>query len=177
MPLVKQILDAELKKRGVDGQQPPLRALRLLAPGAVPARHASAASRRSTSCSRSTAGAAAATSASRRWPRSSRRAGTSSILKRRARAAAGHQRPLPRQHAAGRHLLGRAARAGRRDHAREAHRARPGGEEVRPLHEDHRRAAHRSVRRARRAAAADLGASWSTPASSAATPTARRCAR
>jgi nitrite reductase (NADH) large subunit len=38
----------------------------------------------------------------------------------------GHQRPLPRQPPARRHLLGRAARARRRDHAREADRHRRG---------------------------------------------------
>ena len=38
--------------------------------------------------------------------------------------AAGHQRPLPGQHPARRHLLGGAARAGRRDHARSADRSR-----------------------------------------------------
>ena len=76
-----------------------------------------------------------------------------------ARAAAGHQRPFPRQPAEGRHLLGGAARAGRRDHAGQADRDRRGGEEVRPLHQDHRRAAHRPVRRARRAAAARSGRS------------------
>ncbi len=37
--------------------------------------------------------------------------------------AAGHERLLPRQHAEGRHLLGRAARAGRRDHAGQADHA------------------------------------------------------
>ena len=47
---------------------------------------------------------------------------------------------------------------------------------VRPLHQDHRRAAHRHVRRARRAAARRSGASWSRPASNRGTPTARRCA-
>ena len=92
------------------------------------------------------------------------------------RHAPGHQRPLPRQHPARRHLLGRAARAGRRDHAREADRARRGREALRPLLQDHRRPAHRPVRRARRAAARHLGRRWSTPASRAATPTARRCA-
>ena len=78
------------------------------------------------------------------------------ILEAEARAAAGHQRLLPRQPAEGRHLLDRAARAGRRDHARQADGARAGGEEVRPVHQDHRRAAHRPLRRARRAAAAGL---------------------
>ena len=52
------------------------------------------------------------------------RAGTSTCSTPKHRAAAGHQRPLPRQHPARRHLLGRAARAGRRDHARQADRAR-----------------------------------------------------
>ena len=100
------------------------------------------------------------------------------VLDAEAPAAAGHQRPLPRQHPARRHLLGRPARPRRRDHARPADRASAQvAEEVRPLHEDHRRPAHRPVRRARRAAARDLGASWSPPASSPATPTARRCAR
>ena len=47
-------------------------------------------------------------------------------------------------------------RAGWRDHARETHRHRPGGEEVRPVHQDHRRPAHRPVRRAGAPAAADL---------------------
>ena len=73
-----------------------------------------------------------------------------------APAAAGHQRSLPRQHPARRHLLGRAARAGRRDHARQADRARRGRQELRPVHQDHRRPAHRPVRRARRAAAGHL---------------------
>ncbi len=50
-------------------------------------------------------------------------------------------------------------------------------QELRALHQDHRRPAHRPVRRPRRAAAGDLEASWSTPASSPATPTASRCAR
>ena len=46
------------------------------------------------------------------------------VLKPEHASAAGHQRPLPRQHPEGRHLLGRAAHAGRRDHARQADRAR-----------------------------------------------------
>ena len=53
---------------------------------------------------------------------------------------------------------------------------RRGRQEIRPVHQDHRRPAHRPVRRARRAAARRSGRSWSTPASSRATPTARRCA-
>ena len=66
---------------------------------------------------------------------------------RRAPNDPGHQRPFPGQHPARRLVLRRAARAGRRDHAGEARRPRPGGEEVRPVHEDHRRPAHRPVRR------------------------------
>ena len=69
----------------------------------------------------------------------------------------GHQRPLPGQHPARRHLFGHPARARRRDHAGEADRPRPGRQEVRPLHEDHRRPAHRPVRRARSSAAGHLG--------------------
>ena len=76
--------------------------------------------------------------------------------RRRAGGAAGHQRPLPRQHPEERHLLGRPAHPRRRDHAGQAHRHRRGGPRLRPLHQDHRRAAHRPVRRPRRAAAADL---------------------
>ena len=97
--------------------------------------------------------------------------------RRRAGQPAGHQRPLPRQPPARRHLLGRAPGAGRRDHARPAHRHRRGRPRLRPLHEDHRRPAHRPARRPRRAAARHLGPAASTPASSRATPTARRCAR
>ncbi len=42
--------------------------------------------------------------------------------RRRPRRPAGHQRPRARQHAARRHLLGRAAHPGRRDHARRSSR-------------------------------------------------------
>ena len=72
--------------------------------------------------------------------------------------APGHQRPLPRQHPARRHLLGRAPGARRRDHPRGADRHRRGRPRLRPLHEDHRRPAHRPVRRHRRPAPAHLGA-------------------
>ncbi len=75
----------------------------------------------------------------------------------RARGDPGHQRPLPRQHPARRHVLGDPADSGRRDHAREADRARRGRGEVRPLLQDHRRPAHRSARCARRSAPGDLG--------------------
>ena len=92
------------------------------------------------------------------------------------RGAAGHQRLLPRQHAEGRHVFRRAARAGRRDHAREAHR--------------HRRRWRRSTACTPRSPAASAstcsarrctscrssGTSSSTPASNPAMPTARRCA-
>ena len=54
---------------------------------------------------------------------------------------------------------------------------RRGRPRLRPLHQDHRRPAHRPVRRPGRAAARRSGRGWSTPASSRATPTARRCAR
>ena len=48
--------------------------------------------------------------------------------------------------------------------------------QVRPVHEDHRRAADRHVRRAGARPARHLGSSWSTPASKAAMPMARPCA-
>ena len=89
----------------------------------------------------------------------------------------GHQRRLPRQHPAQRHLLRRPAHPRRRDHPREADRDRRGGPRLRALHEDHRRPADRPVRRPDGAAARDLAAGWSTPASSPATPTASRCGR
>ena len=78
--------------------------------------------------------------------------------RRRAGRPAGHQRPLPGQHPAQRHLLGRAAHPRRRDHPGQADRDRRGGPRLRPLHQDHRRAADRPVRRPRRAAARDLEA-------------------
>ena len=81
------------------------------------------------------------------------------IRQGRARRAAGHQRPLPGQHAARRHLLGGAARAGRRDHPRPADRARRGGQALRAVHQDHRRPAGGPVRRAGRPAARTSGAS------------------
>ena len=84
-------------------------------------------------------------------------AATWNDLDLRARDDPGHQRPLPREHPARRHVLGDPADSGRRDHAREADRARRGREEVRPLLQDHRRPAHRPARRARRSAPADLG--------------------
>ncbi len=78
--------------------------------------------------------------------------------RRRAGHPAGHQRPLPREHAAQRHLLGGAAHPRRRDHAGGPDRHRRGRPRLRALHEDHRRAADRPVRRPRRAAPGDLAA-------------------
>ena len=74
------------------------------------------------------------------------------------RRAAGHQRRLPREHPAQRHLLRRAAHPRRRDHPGEADRDRRGGQGLRALHEDHRRPADRPVRRPDGAAARDLAA-------------------
>ena len=74
------------------------------------------------------------------------------------RRAAGHQRRLPREHPAQRHLLRRPAHPRRRDHPRQAHRDRRGRARLRALHEDHRRAAHRPLRRPDGAAARDLAA-------------------
>ena len=74
------------------------------------------------------------------------------------RHAAGHQRRLPRQHPAQRHLLGRPAHPRRRDHPGEADRDRRGRPRLRALHEDHRRPADRPVRRPDGAAAGDLAA-------------------
>ena len=73
------------------------------------------------------------------------------------RDAAGHQRPLPRQHPARRTVFGGPARSRRRDHAGEAHRPGRGRPQVRPLHQDHRGPAHRPLRGAGPPAARDLG--------------------
>ena len=75
---------------------------------------------------------------------------------RQPRPAAGHQRSLSCEHAEERHVFHRAARTGRRDHGRQADRARTGREEVRPVHQDHRRPAHRPVRCAGPRTAGDL---------------------
>ena len=81
---------------------------------------------------------------------------------RRARARpgpphpAGHQRRLPGQHPAQRHLLRRAADPRRRDHPGAADRDRRGGPRLRALHQDHRWPADRPVRRPDGAAARDL---------------------
>ena len=78
--------------------------------------------------------------------------------RRRHLGAPGHQRQVPRQHPAQRHLLRGAAGARRRDHPREADRDRRGGPRLRALHEDHRRPADRPVRRPDGGAAGDLAA-------------------
>ena len=121
----------------------------------------------------------AATSASPWWPRSwPARPSSDARPRRRAGLAAGHQRPLPGQHAEERHVLGGAAYRRRRgDHAREADRHRRGGPGLRPLHKDHRRPAHRHVRRPRRAAAADLETTGRRRLRVRDTPTARACGR
>ena len=75
---------------------------------------------------------------------------------RRAGRAAGHQRPLPGQHAEERLVLGRAPDPRRRDHPGQAHRDRRGRPRLRALHQDHRRAADRPARRPGRAAPGDL---------------------
>ena len=97
--------------------------------------------------------------------------------RRRAGLAAGQQRPLPGQHPEERQLLDRAAGARRRHHARAADPDRRDRQGFRPLHQDHRRPAHRHVRRAGRPAARDLAAAGRRRDGVRATPTARRCAR
>ena len=94
----------------------------------------------------------------------------------RAHHAPGHERSLPGQHPARRTVLGRAPRPRRRDHAREADR--PRGRSPRSTASTPRSpAASASICSARRCISFPTsGKSWSTPASRAATPTARRCA-
>ena len=75
--------------------------------------------------------------------------------------APGHQRPLPGEHAARRRLLRDSARPRRRNHPRQAHRARLGRQEIPSLHEDHRRATDRHVRRAGASIARHLGGAGS----------------
>ena len=76
----------------------------------------------------------------------------------RERDAAGHQRPRDGQPPEGRQLLGRPTDPRRRDHARGAAGDRAGRPGLRAVHQDHRRAADRHVRRATRAAARHLEA-------------------
>ena len=78
----RRSLKAELEARGVAVNNHLCEHFAVLAPGAVSPGARRTASRPSTSCSRSTAAGWAATSASRRWRRSSPRAGTSSCSKR-----------------------------------------------------------------------------------------------
>ena len=78
--------------------------------------------------------------------------------RRRAGRPPGHQRPLPRQPAAGRHLLGDPEGPRGRDHAGPAHRHRVHRQGLRALHQDHRRPAHRHVRRPGRPAPPHLEA-------------------
>ena len=89
------------------------------------------------------------------------------------RRPAGHQRPVPGQHAEGRELLDHPPGPRRRDLARQAHRPRRGGAGVQPLLQDHRRPAHRPVRRPPRPAARTSGPGSSTPGSKAGMPTGR----
>jgi nitrite reductase (NADH) large subunit len=76
------------------------------------------------------------------------------VLKPAARQPAGFERLLPRQYPEGRHVFRGAAHAGRRGHAGRPDRRRPGRQEIRPVHQDHGRPARRPVRRPRRPAAA-----------------------
>ncbi len=102
--------------------------------------------------------------------------GTGHVLDGERGDAAGHQRPRHGQPPEGRLLLGRPAHPRRRDHARGAHRDRPGGDRT-----------SGSTRRSPAASASTCsapgssssprsGSGSSTPASSRATPTASRCA-
>ena len=157
--------------------EPPLRALPAQPPGAVPPGPLAQASRRSTRADRATARAAAARSASPRWRRSWRRPGTTHPdgAEARGRCRTPTTASWPTSSATARTRSCRASPAGEitPDQLIALGQDR---QDVRPLHQDHRRPAHRPVRRARRAAARRSGASWSPPASSRATPTARRCA-
>ena len=153
VPLVTQIMKAEMKKPGLAVNNHLCEHFAVLAPGDCSTWCASAASRPSASCWPGTARAWAATSASRPPPASSPRCWNEFVLKPVHAGPAGHQRLLPRQYPEGRHLFGGAAHAGRRGHAGRPDRGRPGGEEIRPVHQDHRRPARRPVRRARRPAA------------------------
>ena len=170
----RQILEAELAARRPRGRPQPLRALPVHAPGAVPDRQARP--------HRELRGAA-------REPRQRRRlrglpAGGRvdprqhlERLRAEARDDPGHQRPLPRQHPARRHLLGDPAHPRRRDHAREADRAsaRSRGASTSTARSP---AASASTCSARASSSCPTsGRRWSRPASRAATPTARRCGR
>ena len=175
LPLVTDLFKAELKTAGQDGQQRPLRALRVHPPGAVPDRQdqgdqvvrrpASPSHGKGHGCE--VCKPAVASILASLWNENIVEHTT--IQDTNDRFLANIQR--------GGTLLGRPARAGRGDHAREAHRPRAGGQEVRPLHEDHRRPAGRPVRGPGASSFRTSGRSWSTPGSRAGTPTGRPCAR
>ena len=97
--------------------------------------------------------------------------------RRRAGGAAGHQRPLPRQHPAQRHLLRRAAHPRRRDHPGEAHRDRRGGPRLRPRTPRSPAGSGSTCSAPASSSCRRSGRGSSTPASSPGTPTARRCGR
>mmetsp|Transcript_29636 Transcript_29636/g.55096 ORF Transcript_29636/g.55096 Transcript_29636/m.55096 type:complete len:378 (+) Transcript_29636:795-1928(+) len=69
----------------------------------------------------------------------------------------GYQRPLPRQHATGRHVLRRPPRPGRRTQSRSARRPRRDRQEVQPVLQDHGRTARRLVRSRQAPASRHLG--------------------
>ena len=77
------------------------------------------------------------------------------------------------KHPAGRAVFGRPARAGRRDHAGQAHRPGTDRQVLRALHQDHWRPAGRPVRSPGPGPAGHLGRAGRSGASKAATPTAR----
>ncbi len=78
-------------------------------------------------------------------------------IEERTRQSAGHQRLLPWEYSEGWHVFRGTAHARRRSHGRWLDRGWPGGKEVRPVHEDHRRSAHRPIRRPRASIAEHLG--------------------
>ena len=149
MPLVTQVIKAELQEARRGGQQPSVRALPVLAPGAVPP-----GARRRDQDLRGPAGQAWQGPGLRHLQAgggvaSSRRAGTSSCSRSAHAALQDTQRLLPRP-------------TSRRTARYSVVPRMPGGEvtpdgliavgagreEVRPVHQDHRRPARRPVRRA-----------------------------
>ena len=176
VPLLQELIDAQLRAAGKAVVKRLCEHFAMTRPGAVRDRAGAAASARSPSSSSATAPGGAARSASRPWPRCSPRwrTATSSTASRPAcRTPTTTSWPTSSATAPTRSCPGcRAARSPRTQLIAIGEVA----QRLRPLHQDHRRPAHRPVRRPRRAAAADLGAAASTPASSRATPTARRCA-
>ncbi len=144
------------RRRRQDGQQEPVRTFSAHAARAVRDRQDQGTSRRSTSCSPRMAGAGLRNLQAGGGFDSGQPVERSDHGARSTHAAR-YERPLPGQHSTRRTLFGGAARARRRNHARQACYARPGRQEVRPLHQDHRRPAHRSVWRAGASVARDLG--------------------